>query len=150
MIWSKKKFFKSRRICQFDFKWKNVDNLRIFLINRFIVLKKEYFFHQQNYSKDLFKMFGMLKCKSICLWNQTLKHVKVHCHFIWEKVLQEKIELKHIRIKNQVAYLLTKSLNNNKFQNFYHQQIKWKLVLRKNGEEKSNLWSSIAFFIIIY
>ncbi|KAK2980731.1 hypothetical protein RJ640_011711 [Escallonia rubra] len=49
------------------------------------------------------------------------KHVEVHYHFIREKVLQEKIELEHVRTENQVADLLTKSLSESKFQNFCSQ-----------------------------
>ncbi|KAK2997760.1 hypothetical protein RJ639_024907 [Escallonia herrerae] len=49
------------------------------------------------------------------------KHVEVHYHFIREKVLQEEIELEHVRTKNQVADLLTKSLSENKFQSFCRQ-----------------------------
>ena len=49
------------------------------------------------------------------------EHVEVHYHFIQEKVLEEEIELKHVRTENQVADLLEKSLSSNKFQSFYHQ-----------------------------
>ncbi|KAK3041270.1 hypothetical protein RJ639_001372 [Escallonia herrerae] len=49
------------------------------------------------------------------------KHVEVHYHFIREKVLQEEIELEHVRTENQVADLLTKSLSENKFQSFRRQ-----------------------------
>jgi len=46
------------------------------------------------------------------------KHIKMHHHFIREKVLQEKIELKHIKTNDQVANLFTKSLSGNKFESF--------------------------------
>ena len=48
------------------------------------------------------------------------KHVEVHHHFIREKVLQEEIELEHVKTENQVADLFSKSLNSNKFESFCH------------------------------
>ena len=49
------------------------------------------------------------------------KHVEVHYHFIRKKVLQEEIELKHIKTENQAGDLLTKSLSLSKFKSLYNQ-----------------------------
>ena len=55
------------------------------------------------------------------MFHARTKHVEVHYHFIREKVLQEEIELKHVRTENQAADLFTKGLSGNKFESFYHQ-----------------------------
>ncbi|KAL0461225.1 UNVERIFIED_CONTAM: Retrovirus-related Pol polyprotein from transposon RE1 [Sesamum latifolium] len=55
------------------------------------------------------------------VFHATTKHVKVHYHFIREKVLQEEIKLKHVGTERQVAYLFTKGLDGNKFEIFRQQ-----------------------------
>jgi hypothetical protein len=55
------------------------------------------------------------------VFHARIKHVEVHYHFIREKVLQEEIELKHVNTKDQVADLFTKSLSNNKSEDFCRQ-----------------------------
>jgi len=54
------------------------------------------------------------------IFHEKTKHVEVHYNFIRQKVLKEEIELKHVRIENQAADLLTKSLSDSKFESFYH------------------------------
>lgn len=49
------------------------------------------------------------------------KHVEMHYHFIREKVLEEEVELKQIKSKDQVADLFRKGLSSSKFENFYQQ-----------------------------
>ncbi|CAL5438464.1 unnamed protein product [Camellia sinensis] len=49
------------------------------------------------------------------------KHVEVHYHFIREKVLEEEIEMRQIKSKDQVADLFTKGLSGSKFESFCHQ-----------------------------
>jgi hypothetical protein len=39
-----------------------------------------------------------------------MKHIEVHYHFIWAKILLGEIDVKHANIKTQVANILTKSL----------------------------------------
>ncbi len=46
------------------------------------------------------------------------KHIKMHCHFIQEKILSSEIDVKHVNIENQVVEILTKSLGKHKFQKF--------------------------------
>ncbi|XP_042445550.1 secreted RxLR effector protein 161-like [Zingiber officinale] len=55
------------------------------------------------------------------IFHARTKHVEVHYHFIREKVLQEEIEMRQINIDNQVADVLTKGLNTNKFKMFRYQ-----------------------------
>ncbi|KAE8668864.1 tir-nbs resistance protein [Hibiscus syriacus] len=49
------------------------------------------------------------------------KHVEVHYHFVREKVLQEEIEMRQIKIDEQIADLFTKSLSVGKFEHFRRQ-----------------------------
>ena len=44
------------------------------------------------------------------------KHVKIHYHFIREKVLQWEIDLQHIKTDQQIADVLTKGLSFHKFE----------------------------------
>jgi hypothetical protein len=46
------------------------------------------------------------------------KHIKMHYHYIREKVLHGKIELTYVIISDQIANILTKSLGQIKFQIF--------------------------------
>lgn len=48
-------------------------------------------------------------------------NIEMHYHFIREKVLQEEIQLKHVKTEDQVADLFMKSLSRNKFERFLHQ-----------------------------
>ncbi|KAK3033274.1 hypothetical protein RJ639_034348 [Escallonia herrerae] len=65
--------------------------------------------------------FSAIRLAENPVFHARTKHVEVHYHFIREKVLQEEIELEHIKTENQVADLLTKSLSENTFQSFCHQ-----------------------------
>ncbi|XP_058071232.1 uncharacterized mitochondrial protein AtMg00810-like [Magnolia sinica] len=49
------------------------------------------------------------------------KYVEVHYHFVREKVLQEEIEMSHVKTDDQVADILTKGLSNTKFTEFKKQ-----------------------------
>ena len=49
------------------------------------------------------------------------KHLKVHYHFVREKVLQGEIEMCHTKTKDQVAGLFTKGLNATTFAKFRKQ-----------------------------
>jgi hypothetical protein len=44
------------------------------------------------------------------VYHAKTKHIKVHYHFIREKVLAKEIDLIHVNIKNQVADIFTKAL----------------------------------------
>jgi hypothetical protein len=45
-----------------------------------------------------------------------LKNIEVHYHFIRENILQDEIEMKLTRTKEQVVNILTKGLNMSKFE----------------------------------
>jgi len=47
--------------------------------------------------------------------------VKVHYHFIIEKMWQQQIKLRLIKTDNQIADVFTNSLGNGKFEFFRHQ-----------------------------
>ena len=47
--------------------------------------------------------------------------MKVHYHFVREKVLQGEIEMCHVKTENQVADIFTKGLSNAKFSEFRKQ-----------------------------
>lgn len=49
------------------------------------------------------------------------KHVEVQYHFIREKVLEEKVELRQIKTGDQIADIFTKGLSSNKFEVFCRQ-----------------------------
>jgi histone deacetylase 1/2 len=46
------------------------------------------------------------------------KHMKVHYHFIREKVLAREINLNHVNIENQTANIFIKALGTNKLKKF--------------------------------
>ena len=46
------------------------------------------------------------------------KHIEVHYHFIREMVISKKIDLKHVKSKDHVADIFTKSLGRDKFNHF--------------------------------
>lgn len=52
------------------------------------------------------------------IFHARTKHVEVHYHFIREKVLEEKVELRQINTEDQVADLFTKGLSGSKFEKF--------------------------------
>ena len=77
--------------------------------------------------KDLHKPFGYLANlysdtqSAICfaenpVFHDRNKHVKIHYHFIREKVLQWEIDLQHIKTEQQNADVLTKRLSFHKFE----------------------------------
>ena len=43
------------------------------------------------------------------------KHVEVHYHFLREKALQEELEMRQVKTKEQVADMFTKALNSSRF-----------------------------------
>lgn len=55
------------------------------------------------------------------IFHAQTKHVEVHYHFITEKVLLEEIKLEHVKTKDQIAYLFTKDLCENKLKSLCHQ-----------------------------
>lgn len=50
------------------------------------------------------------------IFHARTKHVEVHYHFLRKKVLQEELEMCHVKADDQVADLLTKGLNSTRFQ----------------------------------
>jgi hypothetical protein len=52
------------------------------------------------------------------IYHAKTKHIKVHYHFIREKVLTKEINLMHVNTKNQVADICTKALGANKLRRF--------------------------------
>ncbi|KAI3703128.1 hypothetical protein L6452_28884 [Arctium lappa] len=63
---------------------------------------------------------------AICLAENTVyhartKHIAIRYHFIWEKVLQEEVELRQIKTEDQAADLFTRGLGGNKFEGFRQQ-----------------------------
>ncbi len=46
------------------------------------------------------------------------KHIKVHYHFIREKVLAKEIDLIHVSTEDQVADIFTKALGTDKLRKF--------------------------------
>lgn len=61
------------------------------------------------------------------------KHIEVHYHYIWEKVLQEELALMPIGTKDQVADIFTKELNSNAV--FKHREalnMGWRSKIKKN------------------
>jgi len=60
---------------------------------------------------------------SILLVNNSIyhvrtKHIKVHYHFIREKILAKKIDLIHVNTENQVVDIFTKALGTDKLRKF--------------------------------
>jgi hypothetical protein len=52
------------------------------------------------------------------IYHAKTKHIKVHYHFIREKVLAKEIDLIHVSTKDQVANIFTKALGTNKLRKF--------------------------------
>jgi histone deacetylase 1/2 len=52
------------------------------------------------------------------VYHARTKHIKVHYHFIREKVLAKEIDLIHVTIEDQVADIFTKVLSTNKLKKF--------------------------------
>jgi len=52
------------------------------------------------------------------VYHAKTKHIKVHYHFIKEKVLTKEIDLIHVSTENQVADIFTKALGTNKLRKF--------------------------------
>jgi hypothetical protein len=52
------------------------------------------------------------------VYHARIKHIKVHYHFIKEKVLAKEIDLIHVSTKDQVADIFTKALGTNKLRKF--------------------------------
>ncbi len=52
------------------------------------------------------------------VYHARTKHIKVHYHFIREKVLAKEIDLIHVNTKDQVADIFTKALGTNKLKKY--------------------------------
>ncbi len=52
------------------------------------------------------------------VYHARTKHIKVHYHFIKEKVLAKEIDLIHVNTKDQVADIFTKALGTNKLKKY--------------------------------
>ncbi len=52
------------------------------------------------------------------IYHARTKHIKVHYHFIREKVLPKEIDLIHVSIEDQVATIFTKALGTEKLRKF--------------------------------
>jgi len=66
-------------------------------------------------------LLSFIVITSVAYYLQTTrrtKHIKVHYHFIREKVLAKEIDLIHISTKNQVVDIFTKALGTNKLRKF--------------------------------
>ncbi len=52
------------------------------------------------------------------VYHARTKHIKVHYHFIKEKILAKEIDFIHVSTKNQVVDIFTKALGTNKLRKF--------------------------------
>jgi hypothetical protein len=59
-----------------------------------------------------------IKLTQILVFHIHTKHIKIYYHFIKEKMLNKEIDLNKIPTKNQIANILTKSLNSSKFESW--------------------------------
>jgi hypothetical protein len=59
---------------------------------------------------------GAIKLAYNPVFHARTKHVKIHYHFIWERVLEGEIHLQYINTRIQPADLLMKSLGHVKFE----------------------------------
>ncbi len=50
------------------------------------------------------------------IFHARTKHIECHYHFVREKVLFEEVELIHVPTSDQLAYIFTKALGINKFE----------------------------------
>jgi len=68
------------------------------------------------------------------------KHIKVHYHFIREKVLAKEIDLIHVNTEDQVADIFTKALGTDKLKKFQQMLgvLEVDLNLRGNVENSSS------------
>ncbi len=68
------------------------------------------------------------------------KHIKVHYHFIREKVLAKEIDLIHVSTEDQVADIFTKALGTDKLKKFRQMLgvLEVDLNLRGNVENSSS------------
>jgi len=68
----------------------------------------------------------VIYCDNICsillannpVYHAKTKHIKVHYHFIREKVLAKEIDLIHVSTEDQVADIFTKVLGTDKLKKF--------------------------------
>jgi hypothetical protein len=64
-----------------------------------------------------------------------IKHIKVHYHFIWEKILQGEINMKLTPTEEQVADIFKKGLNAKKFE----EMRAWLGVLSRSVIQKNSV-----------
>jgi hypothetical protein len=74
-------------------------------------------------SMDAFVVIYCDNISSILLANNPIyhartKHIEVHYHFIRKKILVKEIDLIHVSVEDQVAYIFTKALHIDKLKKF--------------------------------
>ena len=52
------------------------------------------------------------------VFNACTKHIKVHYHFVRERVLSDEVELRYVQTDRQVANIFNKALGSDKLQHF--------------------------------
>ncbi len=52
------------------------------------------------------------------IYHARTKHIEVHYHFIRKEILIKEIDLIHVSVENQVAYIFTKALRIDKLKKF--------------------------------
>ncbi len=74
------------------------------------------------------------------VYHARTKHIKVHYHFIREKVIAKEIDLIHVSTEDQVADIFTKALGINKLKKFRKMLgvLKVDLSLRASVENSSS------------
>ncbi len=74
------------------------------------------------------------------VYHARTKHIKVHYHFIREKVIAKEIDLIHVSTEDQVADIFTKALGINKLKKFRKMLgvLKMDLSLRASVENSSS------------
>jgi hypothetical protein len=61
---------------------------------------------------------GALKLAKNLVFHARSKHIEIHHHFIWERVLEGEIGISYINTTTQPTYILTKPLGRIKFETY--------------------------------
>jgi hypothetical protein len=74
------------------------------------------------------------------IYHVRTKHIEVHYHFIWEKILTKEIDLIHVSTEDQVGDIFTKALGIDKLKRFRKMLgvLEVDLNLRGNVENSSS------------
>ena len=53
------------------------------------------------------------------MYHARTKHIEIHYHYVWEKVIEGEIDLAHVKSDKQVIYIFTKDLDRQKYVCFW-------------------------------